>query len=104
MTSVLHAREKLDAAVHGLAGGQRTIKERLEAALLACSTLTPEDFPLGDLRHKWSEIDAIISPGSDIGSKAHLKSLLADIDPEQASGLAGKLVELALRLHEYHRS
>ncbi len=103
MTAVLHAREKLASAVHGLSAGQGPIKERLEAALLACSSLRPEDFPVGELRHKWSEIEATLSPGSDIGSKAHLTTLLAGLDREEASKLAGKLVELALRLHEYHR-
>ena len=103
MTKYSHAKEKLSAAVHGLAAGSGPIKERVEAALLVCTPLRPEDFPAGELRRKWSEIEPILTAGGDSGSKAHLKAKLSQIDQQEASRIAGTVVELALRMHEFHR-
>jgi len=102
MTRLSHTKERLGAAVHGLAAGHGPIKERLEAALLVCASLRPADFPEGELRHKWSRIQTIMT-GGETGSEARLKAALGEIDLHEASRIAGMLVELALQTYEFHR-
>lgn len=103
MTSLSHAKQRLSTAVHGLASGHGPIKERLEAAFLVCAPLLPEDFPEGELRHKWFEIREILTAKEATESKDRLKATLSEMDQHKASKIAGMLVELALRVHEFHR-
>lgn len=103
MTSLSHVKQKLSAAVHGLAAGQGPIKERLEAAFFVCAALRPEDFPEGELRHKWFEIQESLTAKETTERKGRIKVTLREIDEDRASEIAAMLVELALRVQELHR-
>lgn len=100
MPNIRLVKQKLGAALHGLAVGEGSVKERLEAAYLVCESLTPDDFPEGDLRHLWIALQGELTARQPKASEGRFKATLSALDQEQASHDVAKLVDLALRAHE----
>ena len=70
------------------------------AAFLVCAGLAPEDFPEGELRHRWIEIQGALTARQPKAAEGRFKATLGALDSDQASREAAMLVDLALRLHE----
>jgi hypothetical protein len=92
MANVPYANEKLSKAMRLLITGIGPIRQRLEAAFLAASTLQPGDFPDNQTRDLWLEIRGVLT--SVPGPGGSLRETLAQMSNEQASKIADKFDDL----------
>ena len=81
MANVPYANEKLSKAMRLLITGIGPIRQRLEAAFLAASTLQPGDFPDNQTRDLWLEIRGVLT--SVPGPGGSLRETLAQMSNEQ---------------------
>lgn len=92
MTGHLRAYEMLLVAVGALATGEKTIQERLHAALSEFHTLEAEDFPSDEARHKFAFIMEHLHVGD--AKRAHVPDSLKELSDREASTLARRVFDL----------
>jgi hypothetical protein len=89
-----YALEKLGEAVYDLATGTGPVQERLCEALVYLHRIRPEDIPDPELRRILVEIKNDLTFDVPKGKEGRLVASLLNISNEDASAIAGRILDL----------
>lgn len=97
--------QKLFGAVHGMATGSRSLRERLCAAMVGMVVLKPDDFPEGDLRRRWIGIreDLTILESRRPG-EGTIEATTAQLSDHDANAIAERIFDLFIAVHDLYRA
>ncbi len=94
-----YALEKLDVAVRELTIGTDRIQPRLFSAYLSFHTLRAADLP-EELQVDFQLVHDELTSQKALGDEGRVQATLAKMNDEQASQIAGRIVDLASRLRD----
>jgi hypothetical protein len=100
-----YAWQKLFGAVHGMATGDASLRERLAAAMVGMVVLNPDDFPEGDLRQRWIGIRedlTIFEPRHPGDGK--IQATTAQLSDHDAHAIAEQIVDLFMEVNDLYKA